>query len=278
MARPWGMTDEIQMEGSYVGKAEDWPHYKAGASKVAHQRLSDLYQIITTTVNQFARDVWEQVEDFDGESDSTLGAGLFSALTSIIASAIPSPGVGVAAVVAFRDMLVAGVSGHVAEATATRHKEARAQLRHVANELATSTQQAAYSAWTNAVGRIDDDLDTLFELQRDKWGPLEYDDNATFYEGLICDEIGIRDAHVWSPAADITGALWAAWIPEISRVSLKVKWEDMSHTGKLQYLVDNQENFDKIMRVLNLDADWWRIAMEHYLDPAQHRSRTAYDG
>ena len=262
MARPWGMTDEIQMEGSYVGKAEDWPHYKAGASKVAHQRLSDLYQIITTTVNQFARDVWEQVEDFDGESDSTLGAGLFSALTSIIASAIPSPGVGVAAVVAFRDMLVAGVSGHVAEATATRHKEARAQLRHVANELATSTQQAAYSAWTSAVGRIDDDLDTLFELQRDKWGPLEYDDNATFYEGLICDEIGIRDAHVWSPAADITGALWAAWIPEISRVSLKVKWEDMSHTGKLQYLVDNQESFDKIVRVLNLDADWWRIAME----------------
>jgi hypothetical protein len=270
------MTDEIEMGATYVGHGEDWHHFKAGANKVATQRLSDLHQIIVGTVFQFYRDASEQVENFDGESQSGLGASLFSGLTSVLFAAIPNPAMGVAAIVAFRDVLVSGISAHASSATDDRHKEARAQLRHVVNELATSTQSSADSAWSSATGRIDGDLDLLWQQRSDHYGPIAYGNDASWWEGQICDEIGIRDPHVYSPAADITGALWAAWTPEVSRVSLRVQWDDKSHTGKLQYLLEHPADFDRIMSTLGLDASWWRIALEQYVSgntggPSMHQ-------
>jgi hypothetical protein len=259
------VSDEIEMPATYVGQGEDWHHFKAGAHKVATQRLSDLHQIIVGTVFQFYRDASEQVESFDGESQSGLGASLFSSLTSVLFAAIPNPAMGVAAIVAFRDVLVSGISAYASSATDDRHKAAREQLRHVVNELATSTQESANSAWSTATGRIDGDLDLLWQNRKDHYGPIRYGDDASWWEGQICDEIGVRDPHVYSPAADITRALWAAWTPEVARVSLRVQWEDKSHTGKLQYLLENPEHFDHIMSTLGLDASWWRIALEQYV-------------
>jgi hypothetical protein len=259
------MTDEIDMPATYVGSDEDWPLYKAGAAKVARQRLADLQQMITGAVDQFHRDVWEQVEDFDGESESSMGAGLFNGLTSVLLAAVPNAGVGVASISAFRDLLVSGITGHLAGATEDRHRAARDQLRHVVNELAAATDSAAKAAWGAAVLGLDDDLDLLFGSDPELSGRLRYDDQADWWEGYMCDAIGVFNPHVYDPSAEITERLWSEFTPILARTSLRVKWDDKDHGERLQYLLENREHWDRIMMVLDLDSRWWEIELDRWL-------------
>ena len=255
---------------------EGWVLLKDGADKVAKQRLGDLNQLITSTVTQFHTEAAGQVEGLEGGSQDGMGAAMFTAITSVIASAFPNGGMALGAITSFRDVLVSGITQAAANSSAGRLAQAKDELRRVLGELAAATRDSAEAAWYESSNKVDESLDALFN-ERPDLKNLEFDDNAAWTEGWLCDQIGIRDAHVADPSHRIIGPLWEAFHHDYYRAAARVRWADRSHGEKLQFLaeMDGGER-EPFLVLMGEDPRWWEIELQRWLSgntggPSMHQ-------
>jgi hypothetical protein len=248
---------------------ESWMLLKDGAAKVATQRLSDLQLLLTTCVSQFHDDASAQVEGLEGESHEGLGAELFNALTNVLMVAFPEEKliekVAMEAIKGFRDVFVAGIAHAAATSDDGRLAQAKDELRRVLNDLVAATRDSATAAWHEGTAKIDQDLTTFFDTNP-KYRNLPFDGDADATEKWISDQIGIRDAAMIDPSAQILAALWDAFHRDFYRISAQVRWADQSQIGKLQFLADMEpDQRTPFLQMMGEDPAWWEVALRQWL-------------
>lgn len=208
---------------------QGWMLLKDGAAKVAAQRLADTHQLITTAVAQFHDDALTQIASLHGATEDGLGLELFKGLTDVLMVVFPEELIiekaAGEAIKAFRDYMIAGIENQEKETAAQTVAQAQEQLRHVLDDLVAGFRASAEQGWGAAHHAIDDSLTAYFEARPDHKN-LEFGANADWYEGWICDQIGILDPPTANPAPRIIEVLWAKFNHEVARVSWDMKMQD----------------------------------------------------
>jgi hypothetical protein len=192
-------------------------------------------------VNQFHHDASAQVEGLEGHSEEGLGIELFKALTDVLMVAFPEEVIiekmAGEALKGFRDVMIAGISQVAHESSAGRLAHAKDELRRVLNNLTAATSDGATAGWHDGTGKLPASLDAFFhahpEHKHDEFGA-----DASWWEGYICDQIGIRDAAVADPSPQIVQALWTSFHTDFYRISAQVKWADRDFYSKVQFLAE----------------------------------------
>jgi hypothetical protein len=264
-----------------VGTVVDsWPQLKDGANKVAHQRLSDTYHLITTCVSQFHDDASASIESLEGPSEEGLGLELFKALSDVLMVAFPEGAiveVAAEAIKGFRDTLIAGISHAEASTAAGRVAHAKEELRRILNDLANATRESAKSAWSVGIAKIPDSLQGFIDANP-QFHNAPYDENANAMEEWLSDSIGIRAADVSDPSPEITAALWASFNKDIGRVAGHLKWESMNFTEKWHYVQPlERSQRDAFIRQNDENVEWWEIGLSWH-DRTLAEKRQFFDG
>jgi hypothetical protein len=255
---------------------------KDGAIKVAHQRLSDTHQLITTCVSQFHDDASAQVEGLEGPSEEGLGIELFKALSDIVMVAFPEEYIAEKlareAIKGFRDTFAAGVSQAATASAAGRLAHAKDELRRVLNDLVAATRDSAAAAWRAGIDKIPDSLQAFFDANPHHHN-LPYDENANAMEEWLSDSIGIRDAGVANPSPAITEGLWTSFHKDYYRVSAKLRWAERNFTEKYRFLTEmDPGQRPEFVRMMGENWDgWWVIGLSWH-DRSVDEKRTFMDG
>jgi hypothetical protein len=262
--------------------AENWMLLKDGSTKVAHQRLSDFHQLITTCVSQFHDDASAQVEGLEGPSEEGLGLELFKVLSDLLMVAFPEEYIAEQlareAIKAFRDTLVAGVSKAAAVSAAGRLAQAKDELRRVLNDLVAATRDSAAAAWREGIAKVPESLQAFFDANPNHHN-LPYDENANAMEEWLSDSIGIRDAFVANPCPEIIEGLWTSFHKDYYRVSARLRWNERSFTEKYQFLTEmNRSQRPEFVRMMGENWDgWWVIGLSWH-DRSLGEKRAFMDG
>lgn len=251
--------------------ATDWALLKDGTAKVAGQRLSDLHQIMTSTVSGFHRDATTQVESIHGHSAEGLGSELFKALHSVLMVCFPEELIiekAMAEVVkGARDAAMASINQSEAQSAQGRLDAAKDELRRRLDDLAAAFDESYFAAWRAAIAAVPHALDAYF-AEHPEHQTASFDANASEWEAWLCDQIGIRDAGVANPSAQALASLWAAFHHEFYRTTAHLNFFEMDNdTVRLLFLLRDVEpvsNVSEFLHAVGADVPYWERLVRLY--------------
>jgi len=245
---------------------------KDGAEKTASQRLSDLHQVVTSTVNQFHRDATSQIESIHGESHEGLGAELFKALHSVMMVCFPEEYIiekmAAEVIKGARDAALASIGQSEAASAQGRLDQAKDELRRKLDDLAAATDEAMRAAWHAGVASLPASLDAVFTAHPE-YKNQDFGADASQWEGWLSDQIGVRDAFVANPSAQIIEKLWQSFHHDFYQATARLHFFDMDNDiVRLLFLLRDIEpasDVHEFLRVIGADVAYWdkRLRMYH---------------
>jgi hypothetical protein len=236
-----------------------WVQLKAQADEIGRRRLGDLHQVISDTVSQFQTEAAGQVEGLSGPSRDGMAQTMFAAMTNVAMSTIPGFQVGRAAIGAFRDVFLRGISDAAASSAGGREAQAKDELRRVLGDLAYETRESAKAAWNAGAALIDNDLDELI-TERPELQNLEFDDNAAWTAGWLCDQIGIQEASLVDPSAQLIATLWDAFHKEYYEAAAALRWGELDAVGRAAFLAEMEpDQRVPFLRLMGEDPSDWGV-------------------
>jgi hypothetical protein len=251
---------------------EPWMLLKDGAEKVATQRLSDLHQLVTGTVNQFHRDATSQIDAIHGEAHEGLGAELFKALHGVMMVCFPEEYIiekmAAEVVKGARDAALASIGQSEAASAQGRLNQAKDELRRKLDELAAATDEAMRAAWYAGVAHLPAAVEAVFTAHPE-YKNTEFGSNASEWEGWLCDQIGVRDAFVANPSAHITEQLWQAFHHDFYRATARLHFYEIDgDTERLLFLLRDiapASDVHEFLGAIGADVPYWdrRVRMYH---------------
>jgi len=251
---------------------EGWVLLKDGAEKVGNQRLGDLHQIVTGTVNQFHRDATSQIEAIHGESHEGLGAELFKTLHSVMMVCFPEEYIiekmAAEVIKGARDAALASVAQSESASAQGRLDQAKDELRRKLDDLAAATDAALQAAWYTGASHLPNAIEAVFTAHPE-YKTMDFGADASQWEAWLCDQIGVRDAHATNPSAHITEQLWQSFHHDYYRATARLHFYEMDNdVVRLLFLLRDIEPTTNVRDFLNsicADIPYWerRVRMYH---------------